>query len=198
MSVKTRAVAYVAYGQLLLALFLALCVLLHPGIVLKADEGGMSNYGIHSKTAAAYTLSLGLPTLFSFWAARLFIGDGRSVRQFRFLLRLYGWLILLTLLSTYVYSLDTALRDIHIAIGVALAIFEVAASVWMYRLLSQRRWDATLLAVELVGFALAVFTIVGVLHVLFLSQVLTSGAFALLLVDSGRKVEIVNPASHPA
>lgn len=198
MCVNTRAVAYVAYGQLLLALFLALCVALHPGFVLKADEGGMSNYGIHSKTAAAYTLSLGFPTLFSFWAARLFNGDGKSVRQFRFLLRLYGWLILLTLLSTYVYSLDTALKDIHFAIGAALAIFEVAASVWIYRLLSQRKWDATLLAVELVGFALAVITTVGDLHVLFLSQVLTSGAFALLLVDSGRKVEALTPASHSA
>jgi hypothetical protein len=195
-SVKTRAVAYLAYGQLLLALFLGLCVLLHPGFVLKADEGGMSNYGIHAKTAAAYTLSLGFPTLFSFWAACLFNGDGQSMRQFRFLLRLYGWLILLTLLSTYVYTLDTALKDIHFAIGAALTIFEVAASVWMYQLLSQRKWDATLLAVELVGSALAAFTIVGVLHVLFLSQVLTSGAFALLLVDSGRKVETVTPASR--
>jgi len=174
---------------------LALCVALHPGFVLKADEGGMSNYGIHSKTAAAYTLSLGFPTLFSFWAARLFIGDGQSVRRFRFLLRLYGWLILLTLLSTYVYSLDTALRDIHVTIGVALAIFEVAASVWMYRLLSQRKWDATLLWVELIGFALAALTIVGAVHVLFLSQVLTSGAFALLLVHSGRKVGAVSQIS---
>ncbi len=196
--VNTRAVAYLAYGQLLLSLFLALCVALHPGIVLKADEGGMSNYGIHIKTAAAYTLSLGFPMLFSFWAARLFIGDGTSVRHFRALLRLYGWLILLTLLSTYVYSLDTPLKDVHITIGVALAIFELAASVWMFRLLSQRKWDATLLGVEFLGFALAVLTIVGAVHVLFLSQVLTSGAFALLLIHCGRKVQSLTPASRLA
>lgn len=198
MCVNTRAVAYLAYGQLLLALFLALCVALHPGIVLKADEGGMSNYGVHAKTAAAYTLSLGFPMLFSFWAARLFIGDGKLVREFCLLLRLYGWLLLLTLLSTYVYSLDTPLRDVHITVGVALAIFEVAASVWMYRLLPQRKWDATLLVVELIGFALAALTIVGAVHVLFLSQVLTSGAFALLLVHSGRKVGAVTQKSHSA
>jgi hypothetical protein len=49
---KSRAVAFVTYGQLLLAFFLALCVALHPGFVLKSDEGGMSNYGIHLKTFA--------------------------------------------------------------------------------------------------------------------------------------------------
>jgi hypothetical protein len=42
---------------------------------------------------------------------------------------------------------------------------------------------------------LAVFTIVGVLHVLFLSQVLTSGAFALLLIRSAMKVDTGSPVS---
>jgi heme/copper-type cytochrome/quinol oxidase subunit 4 len=192
---KSRAVAFVAYGQLFLALFLALCVALHPGFVLKSDEGGMSNYGIHLKTATAYTMSLGLPALFSMQAARLLGGDATLARKFGTVLRTYGWLLLLTLLSTYVYSLDTALRDLHIVIGAALAIFQVAASVWMYRLMGGTKWDGILLGMELLGFLLAVFTIVGVLHVLFLSQVLTSGAFALLLIRSAMKVDTGSPVS---
>jgi hypothetical protein len=185
---KSRAVAFVTYGQLLLLLFLAICVALHPGFVLKADEGGMSNYGIHAKTAAAYTLSLGCPLMFSFLAARLFPGEDDSVIQFCFVLRVYAWLLLFTLASTYVYSLNTVFRDLHIVIGAALAIFQVIASVWMYRLL-QRRLDVALLAVELVGFVLAVLTIVGALHVLFLTQVLTCGAFAVLLVRSASRLD---------
>jgi hypothetical protein len=43
--------------------------------------------------------------------------------------------------------------------------------------------------VEIVGFVLAVLTIVGALHVLFLTQVLTSGAFAVLLVRSALKLD---------
>jgi len=185
---KSRAVAFVTYGQLLLALFLALCVALHPGFVLKADEGGMSNYGIHAKTAAAYTLSLGLPMLFSFLAARLILGEEYSVSQFRLLLHLYVWLLFFTLVSTYVYSLNTALRDVHIVIGAALAIFQVIASVWMFQLV-RRGLDGALLMIELVGFVLAILTIVGVLHVLFLTQVLTSGAFAVLLVRSALRLD---------
>jgi hypothetical protein len=185
---KSRAVAFVTYGQLLLALFLALCVALHPGLVLKADEGGMSNYGIHAKTTVAYTLALGSPMLFSFLGARLLPGDGDVPQQFRFLLRLYAWLLLLTLASTYGYSLNTGLRDVHIVIGAALAIFQLTASVWMYRRL-QRGVDASLLAVEVAGFVLAVLTIVGALHILFLTQVLTSGAFALLLVRSASRID---------
>jgi heme/copper-type cytochrome/quinol oxidase subunit 4 len=185
---KSRAVALVTYGQVLLAIFLALCVALHPGFVLKANEGGMSNYAIHAKTVAAYTLSLGFPMLFSFLATRLFLGNGESLDQYRQLLRCYAWLLFLTLVSSYVYSLNTALRDLHIVIGAALAIFQVIASAWMYRLLRQRL-DGALLAVELVGFVLAVLTIFGALHVLFLTQVLTSGAFAVLLVRSALKLD---------
>ena len=180
---KSRAVAFVTYGQLLLLIFLALCVALHPGFVLKANEGGMSNYGIHVKTFAVYTLALGCPMVFSFLAARLLSREGDPWHQFCQLLRWYSWLLLLTLASTYAYSLNTVLRDLHIVMGAALAIFQVIATVWMYQL-SRREVDVTLFIVELVGFVLAVLTIVGALHVLFLTQVLTSGAFAVLLVRS--------------
>ena len=59
-SPKTRAVTYIVWGQILFVLFIGVCVALHPGIVLKSNEGGVSNYGIHIKTALPYTLALGL------------------------------------------------------------------------------------------------------------------------------------------
>jgi hypothetical protein len=186
---KSRAVAFVMDGQLLLALFLAICVALHPGFVLKADEGGMSNYGLHLKTFAPYTLSLGFPMLLSFLAARLYLGQDEYSRQFRFLLRLYASLLLFTLASTYAYSRNIALRDVHIVIGAALAIFQLIGSMWMYRLLPRSTLDVMWLTTECAGFVLAILTIVGALHVLFLTQVLTSGAFAVLLVRSAVRLD---------
>lgn len=177
-----RAVSYISYGQISLAVFLGVCVLMHPGFVLKADEGGMSNYGIHLKTSFAYSLSLGLPVLFSYLALRVISSDDAVTRRLTQFLRLYCWLVLLTLLSTYVYSLDTTLKDLHFVIGALLTIFQTGASLWMYRVLRRTGRDAVLLGVQLVGFALETLTVFGALHVLFLSQVLTSGAFALLLV----------------
>ncbi len=45
------AVTYVVRGEFAFLLFTGVCVALHPGIVLKWNEGGMSNYGLHLKTA---------------------------------------------------------------------------------------------------------------------------------------------------
>ncbi|MGC1420037.1 MAG: hypothetical protein WA786_07965 [Acidimicrobiales bacterium] len=177
-----RAVSYISYGQIFLAIFLGVCVLLHPGFVLKADEGGMSNYGIHLKTSFAYSLSLGLPVLFSYLAVRAISSDEVETRRLAQLLRVYCGLVLATLLSTYVYSLDAALRDFHFAIGVLLTVFQTVASLWMYRVLRRTVANALILSVQLVGFVLETITVLGALHLLFLSQVLTSGAFALLLV----------------
>src|ERR1017187_4279635 len=189
---KSRAVAYIACGQISLAVFLVVCVALHPGFVVKANEGGLSNYGIHRKTAAAYTLALGAPAFLSFLAARLITSSEIMAARFRLLLSSYGWIVLSELLTTYSYSLNTPLRDLHIVVGSVLVVFETSASVWMYRLLGNNRWNLQLLGVQLLGFVLAVLTIVGVLHVLFISQLLTCGAFAILLVRTAKKLPLAS------
>jgi heme/copper-type cytochrome/quinol oxidase subunit 4 len=195
---KPRVVAYVAYGQISLAVFLALCVALHPGFVLKANEGGMSNYGIHAETAAAYTLALGLPALFSFLAARLITTSQGQRRRLRLLLQTYVWLLLLTLVSTYIYSFNTVLRDLHITFGSALTVFESAASIWMFVVLRRRRPDGVLLAAQILGFVVEVLTFAGLWHVLFLSEVVTSGAFAILLVRMAGSLEVAGHVDAPA
>jgi len=74
---------------------------------------------------------------------------------------MYSWLILLVLVSTYAYSLNTVLKDLHIATGIAIVLFELAASLWMYRYLGRCARDTTLIAVQLIGFILAALTFVG-------------------------------------
>ncbi|MGD0054476.1 MAG: hypothetical protein ABSC34_03440 [Acidimicrobiales bacterium] len=181
---KTRAATDIAYGQIGFVLFLVVCVALHPGFVFKANEGGMSNYGIHIKTAAPYTLALGLPALLSYRAARLIGEPDPMARRFQRFLRAYSLLLALTLLSTYIYSLNEALRDVHVVVGAALIILETGGGVWMYTMPSHRRGDGLILTILLVGFVLAALTIVGVLHILFVTQVVTGGAFAFLLVHA--------------
>ena len=192
---NTRAVTYIACGQICFAFFLVVCVALHPGFVLKANEGGISNYGIHIKTVVPYTLALGLAGFFSHRAAGLFTSEHTSVRHFGLLLRVYSWLLLAMLLTTYTYALDTTLKDLHIATGVMIILFETVASVWMYQLLKRPRWDGALLGVELFGFVLAAVTFLGGLHVLFVAQLLTGASFALLLVHTGQRLAALAPES---
>jgi Domain of unknown function (DUF5009) len=175
----------VALGQLGFLFFLIVCVALHPGLVLKANEGGMSNYGVHLKTVFPYTLALLSPALFTQRAAaRLHVMSPRQ-RRFRFLLLTYCVLITLTLLTTYGYTLDTVQKDVHIAVGVLIIVFESGASWWMYRALGRHR---DVLVVQLLGLVLAALTFFGALHVLFLSQVVTGGAYAILLVATCREL----------
>jgi hypothetical protein len=191
---SNRAVGCVAYGQICFALFVGVCVALHPGLVLKGNEGGMSNYGTHLKTVIPFTLALGLASFLSQRAAVLLTGTAPGTRGLARLLRTYSELTLLVLVSSYAYSLDTVLRDVHVASGIAIALFELAASLWMYRLLGRTGRDSILIAVQLVGFTLAALTVLGALHVLFVTQVLTGGSFAVLLVRSGEQV-VAAPAA---
>lgn len=184
-SINPRATTCVAWSQIGFAFFFAICVALHPGLVLEANEGGMSNYGVHVKTAVPYTLALAFAAGLTYWAARLIRTTTTPARHFKVLLQTYSWLILFTLLSTYGYTLNTPLKEIHIVVGVATIVFESTASLWMYRVVKSLR---SVLVVQLFGFVLAALTFFGALHVLFLSQILTGGGFALLLVRTSRQV----------
>ena len=173
----------VALGQISFAAFIAICVALHPGLVLKSNEGGLSNYGVHAKTVVPYTLALALAAGFSLRAART-IHQSTSGRFLDRLLNTYGVLTLLTLVTTYGYTLNKPLRDLHVGVGVVITVFEFAASLWMYREIKSLHF---FFAAGLVGFALAIVTFFGALHVLFLTQLLIGGAFALLLIRTSRE-----------
>jgi len=182
---KVRVIRDVAQSQIAFAFFIAVCVVLHPGLVLKTDEGGMSNYGVHLKTAIPYTLALAFASALAYRATRSLPTARRDSRLFKVLLRVYSALVLLTLVTTFGYTLDAPQKDLHIGVGVAITVFEFLSSLWMYRVVRSLH---LVIAVELVGLVLASLTLFGLLHVLFLSQVLVGGAFALLLVSTSRQL----------
>jgi hypothetical protein len=179
---RLNATGALATGQVGFAAFITVCVLLHPGFVLKANEGGISNYGVHAKTFVPYSLGLITASGFSYRAASMRLGSSASTRPFRLLLRTYSVFLLVTLLTTYGYTLNTPLKELHIVVGVATIVFETAASVWMYRVTQNNRLA---MLIELVGFILAALTFFGAVHLLFASQLVTGGAFAVLLVGTG-------------
>lgn len=187
-SPKSRALTYIVCGQVLFVLFVAVCVALHPGIVLKWNEGGVSNYGIHIKTAVPYTLALSLLALYSRRAAVLYSTTDPFARRLRRMLTAYSVIVMVMLFSTYVYSLNHVLRDIHIGLGTVLITFESFASMWMFSLFRKLRWDGVFLATQIGGALLALITIVGVLHFLFLAEELANTGFACLLIHTAQKV----------
>ncbi len=187
---NSRTARHIAIGQICFGFFIAVCVALHPGFVLKWNEGGMSNYGVHAKTVVPYTLALGLVAGFSYSAARWIDRSDAVSARLRRVLVVYGWLVVAVLVSTYFYSLNTTLRDVHMTIGTGLTAFAAGASWWMYRLSGGHALDAALLGVQLLGDVLALATLVGALHVLFASEVLAWVGYGSLLVRTGRRVSL--------
>jgi hypothetical protein len=139
----------------------------------------MSNFGVHMKTVIPYTVALCFASLLSFRASQSLHTNTKQARQLKNLLRCYSALILLTLFSTYGYTLNTPLKVIHFTCGVVILAFESVASLWMYRVLHSMGF---VVIVQYIGLILAALTWSGELHVLFLTEVITGVAFAVLLV----------------
>ena len=185
---RWRALRNVVTGEIAFLFFTAVSVALHPGFVLKRNEGGMSNYGLHIKTALFYTLALGLLALYSHRAALLYKdGDTRSSRL-RLLLISYSSIVFLVLMSTYFYSMNVVLKNVHFTIGTALIVTVGVGSLWMYRQWPPSMVVRLLLFVQLAGDFLALMSAIGALRVLFLAEMLSNIGFAALLVRTCRRV----------
>jgi hypothetical protein len=182
---RPSAATFVALGQWGFAVGVAIAVALHPGFVLKSNEGGISDYGAHLKTAVPYVLALVSAALGTYLAATRAQDSANLLRALRSVLLAYAVLVALSLVSTFGYTLDRPQRDVHVGVGSVLTIFEVVASLWMYR---ERRGDLPLVLVQLVGFVLGLLTIVGLIHLLFVSEIVTGGGFAIQLFRSTRQL----------
>jgi hypothetical protein len=176
-------VRFVAAGQIGFALFIALCVALSPHYVLKANEGGISNFGVHLRTIVPYSIALLVPAALTYAASRLVVPVDARPRYLQIILVAYSALILLTLLTTYTYKIDEPLKVVHVGVGAIITIFEMGATLWMYRELHAL---LAVLVVQVIGFVLATLTIFGALHVLFATQIAVGVPFAWFLVRTCR------------
>jgi hypothetical protein len=130
-----------------------------------------------------YSLALLLPAGLTYRASRFAVASNTRRHHLRVVLLGYSVLVLLVLLSTFTYKIDTALRDVHVGVGVLITVFEMVASLWIYR---ELRALFAVLILEFIGFVLAALTIFGVLHLLFVTQVVVGVAFAIFLARASR------------
>jgi hypothetical protein len=182
--------AYVVTGELAFLVFTAVSIAMHPGFVLKGDEGGLSDYGVHVVTAIPYTLALALLAIYSRRAALHCAVENLRSRRLRLLLSSYCAVVLLVLLSTYVYTLNGVLKNVHFGLGTVLIVVVFVGSLWMYRLWSPTFTVRMFLLAQLIGDVLTLATVVGAFHVLFLAEIVSNIAFASLLIRTCRRIAL--------
>jgi hypothetical protein len=181
---RLRAVRWVVFGEVAFLLFMSVSVALHPGFVLARREGGISQYGVHAKTAVLYTLAWTALALSNMRAARVCGGRGACSETMRKLLLFYSGAIFLVLISTYFYSLDAVLKYIHYGFGAILVTFMSVAAYWLSRQLVDVSWARAVLWVQVLGSLAALCSIVGLLHVLFCAESISNVGCAVLLAKT--------------
>jgi hypothetical protein len=183
-SSRLSAVRWVVFGEVAFLFFMGTSVALHPGYVLARHEGGISEYGVHVKTAVLYTLAWAVLAVGNMRAARACGGRGVRSEKVRQLLLFYSAVSFLVLLSTYFYSLDAVLKYIHYGFGAVLVVFMSAATYWLFRQLTDVPWARATLWVQLLGSIAALLSIVGVLHVLFCGETISNVGCAILFAKT--------------
>jgi hypothetical protein len=185
-----RAATNLVWGESSFLAFTVVCIALHPGFVMKANEGGLSDYGVHLKTVVPYTLSLALLAVFNLRAAAVYANGDQRRRRLRRLLLTYSSVVLVVMFSTYVYSLNSELKNLHYALGTVLIIVVTVGSLWLFRLTPPSNLVRMFLVVQLTGDVLNVLTAFGKIHLLCAAEVLSNIGFAAILIRTGRKLAI--------
>lgn len=162
---------------------LAICVGILPGIAFKRSEVGISNYGIHAPTVVPYTLAF-IATVAGSFGARHALAPTVGARVLRVMLAAYAVAMSAVLISTYPYSLDRALRYVHVLIGAVAYVVIVVATVVFMRVGQRRTTLAVSCLAVAAGTVISAVTIVGVWHLLFVGQVVTFIGFSGVLVTT--------------
>jgi hypothetical protein len=163
-----------AFGQIAFFGFLVLCFAIDP--VFLKTEGGVSNYGVHAATIIPYTLAFGSCAVMTTLAARQLKG-GRTLR-----IALYALAVLLlaVLVSTYPYKINGTLDEIHQLVSQALFVYELGFGAYLTFGIRSERLTICLFSIQFLASLAALLTVLGVFHLLFVSQILTGAAFSAL------------------
>ena len=187
-SPRSRAATYVAIGQWSLLGLMLLAVALKPAFVLRWNEVGLSNYGVHLETGVPYTLALGLGAGLAFASAHSLLALDSTRRRLRLVLVTYGALVLMILASTYGYRLNPTLKAVHVTVNVVTVLFLSGTSAWLAARFPSRS-SAGWLVVLVVGLVLAVVDFANLLHVLLVAQLLMGIGFGVLMVRAVRRCD---------
>jgi len=184
----SRIISRLVWSQLTLFGFLGVCVVLMPHFLLEHNEGGVSNYGVHLRTVAPYSLAFLLCAGLVLQAARLTPPAARTLTRLRSVLYAYAGLLLVVLATTYPYKLNAVFTDLHDLAAILSFWFEVAVSGWLFLVGRRGLIAAGLLAAQATGFCLGSMTFIGTIHLLFIAQMVSGLAFGLLLIRTAREL----------
>jgi hypothetical protein len=181
---RPRAATLVAAGQASFVALVGLCVALEPGLVLKRDEGGISNFGVHAASVVPYSLAFALDAGFLVLAARRL--EAPADRRLRRVLEVLAALLVVTLLTTYGYTSSRVLTHVHDTVGAVLVLYQCAVVEWLRRRARLGVAGSVLVAVTFLGLALCILASAAVWHVLFAGQVLVIAGFAPIVIGAAR------------
>jgi len=177
---RRRGEAILVGGQALMVVALAVCVGLHPGLVLKRNESGLSNYGVHLRTVIPYSIALLAAGGSCLCVAA---SDFPLPRRNRVILLVYGLCTCAVLLSTYPYLVNHVWHAIHVGCGILLMVWEFFTAWWLtVRSRWRQRWIWQL--GQSAGSVLALVTLTGQLHVLFVAQVMTGSCWGVAMIGN--------------
>lgn len=184
----SHAARYTLISQVGLYGFLLLCLVLMPHFLFEKNEGGFSNYGVYMRTILPFSLAFLIGGLYLHFAARALPSSTSRRAMLAGILDTTCLLLLLVLLTTYPYQINAAFDDLHNAAAVLLFVTELIAGTWLSLQLVRDRVNFALLGVEAAGFTLSALTFGGLLHILFLAQIITGIGYGLVLVRSVSRV----------
>jgi hypothetical protein len=172
---------------------LFVCICLHPGYLFARNEGGISNFGVHALTVAPFTGAFVAAAWLLAAASRAAPRAVPGSRRFATALAVFAGILLCVVATTYPYQHGDVLRDLHFATGALAIFFEAAVAAWLLVAFDRGPAELAAGAAELVGFVLAMCTVAGVVQALFVSQLVTSAAFGVLLVQACTTIERRTP-----
>jgi hypothetical protein len=179
---KHSVVAALVWGQVSLIGGLAVCFGLVPSYL--RSEGGVSNYGTLRETVVFYTMAFGLAAYFTCLAAyRLHRQHWRYQKALAYNLYILTAMFVIVLLSTYPYKLNNVLGYVHELADIALFVFTLGLSGWLCLVVARSWWHILWLLALVIGAGISLITLFGLVHLLFIGQLVTALSFAVLLTS---------------
>ncbi|HUD69376.1 MAG TPA: hypothetical protein VMQ40_03970 [Acidimicrobiales bacterium] len=192
-------VRLVAASQVAYVAGLVVCLAIRPRYLVSANEGGISNFGVHAVTVVPYSVGFLVSAGLLVAAARATAPQGAREARFAAILQVLAWILVVVLVSTYDYQAAAWLRDLHLAIAIAATVIQGLIALWIVARVCRVAVDLVALAALCAALALAGCALAGWLHVLLAAQLAGTVAFGVLLVRAaaGLARDSEHDAVHP-
>ena len=184
---------YLLLGQLGFVAFLALCAIIDP-TGLRANHG-WSYYVGRDETLVPYLLAFTTFIALTLRAARL-LDDSSAPRGFSTGLRYLSVFLVLDVATPD--TVNAFFYWAHDATSALLFLYELGFSVWIVAALGPRRLGTGLLAAQLLGGLVAMFSQLHVISLLGPGILLFQLSFGLLLVVAAAPVQVYAASPEPA